>query len=541
MPKDADVRRLHTQLNRLKRTSSGKLGQLVGNKEAKIYLIEHDILGFKLTELEDDIDIDDSFLLGRGNQGAVYACAVEFPSAEKSSVERRLCVLKQLPTPKKKIGMKLSTENEPASPHVTVTAEQQTSTENNVIQAMGIIEHDGSRFLLLPFCGLFLDKLQQQLSQESSLYYAIFLHIAGDLLHGLKYLHEKRGVVHGDIKPENIAYYNGHWCFLDLDCSRPKDKPVDHTFGTPGYMHPQCFSNVDFCADPRNDIYALGVVLKLLLQNQEMMEKHADMKKLSLRDIAKKNTKEWCEVVCNEKKKIPTHAVVNLEVELKKYTSMRKKIEEFTKYMSAVWVAGQPSLDDLIASCEKLKQELLTYRKELYTLTSVEDELNQYYQSLISKPRQFGESKLTVSEFLGQLNTFDSTIESPINNISPSLSRKLSSAYSGNMHTPELLTPNTSNNNESSRLLSSSSFIQSFESSRRDSDKDHQSTEQQSEKKRIPSVSIIEPFEPSTKPGLFSNNTLSQKRRPPPEQQTGTSSNLPPLHKPSPSKPPGRK
>jgi serine/threonine protein kinase len=93
----------------------------------------------------------------------------------------------------------------------------------------------------------------------------------------LRLIH-KRGVIHHDIKPDNIVFsQNGIIKIADFGVAN-KD------IGTRAYMSPEAFQwDIDSTKDPRIDIYALGVTLMELLSKQnpffglsreEIIEKH---------------------------------------------------------------------------------------------------------------------------------------------------------------------------------------------------------------------------------------------------------------------------
>jgi serine/threonine protein kinase len=93
----------------------------------------------------------------------------------------------------------------------------------------------------------------------------------------LRIIHN-RGIIHHDIKPDNIVFsHNGTIKIADFGVAN-KD------IGTRAYMSPEAFQwEIDSTKDPRIDIYALGVTMMELLTNQnpffslsreEIIEKH---------------------------------------------------------------------------------------------------------------------------------------------------------------------------------------------------------------------------------------------------------------------------
>ncbi|MFC3862034.1 serine/threonine-protein kinase [Deinococcus antarcticus] len=91
--------------------------------------------------------------------------------------------------------------------------------------------------------------------------------VTGAVLRAVAYMHS-RGVVHQDLKPENVMLLNGepaahHVRVMDFGMSHARHLHLDiHSgtrMGTPHFMAPEQFQGVR--GDPRSDLYSVGVLL----------------------------------------------------------------------------------------------------------------------------------------------------------------------------------------------------------------------------------------------------------------------------------------
>ena len=93
---------------------------------------------------------------------------------------------------------------------------------------------------------------------------------------GLKVLHSL-GVVHRDVKPENIILRGDEAVLIDFDVSRvckPEQNSDTQVMGTTGYAAPEQFGFSQ--TDARADIFSLGVLLNEMLIRRHPSQKLAD-------------------------------------------------------------------------------------------------------------------------------------------------------------------------------------------------------------------------------------------------------------------------
>ena len=114
--------------------------------------------------------------------------------------------------------------------------------------------------------------LRDHLARDGRLPLARSLRLARETADALDYAH-RQGVVHRDVKPENILIEEGHAIVADFGVARAVTAAaetglteVGMLVGTPAYMSPEQASGMPL--DGRSDIYALGCVLYEMLTGQ---------------------------------------------------------------------------------------------------------------------------------------------------------------------------------------------------------------------------------------------------------------------------------
>jgi formylglycine-generating enzyme required for sulfatase activity/tRNA A-37 threonylcarbamoyl transferase component Bud32 len=132
-------------------------------------------------------------------------------------------------------------------------------------------EAEGLLFYVMPY--IEGESLRDRLTRDGRLPVRDALAIAGDAAAGLTAAHG-RGIVHRDMKPENILLAGGEGLVADfgiaLALSRVDAGRLTSTgfrVGTPAYMSPEQITG-ESTIDPRSDVYALACVLFEMLTGE---------------------------------------------------------------------------------------------------------------------------------------------------------------------------------------------------------------------------------------------------------------------------------
>jgi len=143
----------------------------------------------------------------------------------------------------------------------------------NIVPVLATGETNGLPYYTMPFVEG--ESLRRRLSEQPPLSISDTLRILGDVARALQYAHE-RGIVHRDIKPDNVLLSGGTAVVTDfgiakaLSDSRTAAGPgatltqLGTSIGTPAYMAPEQAAG-DPSIDHRADIYALGCMAFELL------------------------------------------------------------------------------------------------------------------------------------------------------------------------------------------------------------------------------------------------------------------------------------
>ncbi|UCG86499.1 MAG: protein kinase [Gemmatimonadota bacterium] len=130
---------------------------------------------------------------------------------------------------------------------------------------------DGFLYYVMPY--IEGESLRDRLQREKQLAISEALQVAREVADALSYAHS-HGVIHRDVKPENILLESGHAAVADFGIARAVDAAGGErltesgiTIGTPAYMSPEQAGG-DEDLDGRSDLYSLGCVLYEMLAGQ---------------------------------------------------------------------------------------------------------------------------------------------------------------------------------------------------------------------------------------------------------------------------------
>jgi eukaryotic-like serine/threonine-protein kinase len=132
-------------------------------------------------------------------------------------------------------------------------------------------ELNGSLFYVMPNVeGL---SLRDRIKTEGKLPVDDALKVVREVANALDYAH-RHGVVHRDVKPENIMFQDGHAMVADFGIGKALSASDEQVFtqtgmsiGTPAYMSPEQASGD--AIDGRSDIYSLGCVFYEMLTGEQ--------------------------------------------------------------------------------------------------------------------------------------------------------------------------------------------------------------------------------------------------------------------------------
>jgi eukaryotic-like serine/threonine-protein kinase len=197
---------------------------------------------------------------------------------------------------------------------------------------------EGTVFYVMPYVEG--ESLRSRLDREIQLPVADAVRIAAEIASALDYAH-RRGVIHRDIKPDNVLFHDGRALVADfgiaLAWSRDGNSRLTRSgvsLGTPQYMSPEQASG-EHNLDPRTDVYALGVVL------YEMLTGQPPFTGTSVQAIFAQIVSDEPAPPIHRRRTIPPHVVAALARALEKLPADRW--QSATQFAEALTGTGTPS------------------------------------------------------------------------------------------------------------------------------------------------------------------------------------------------------
>ena len=141
----------------------------------------------------------------------------------------------------------------------------------NILTLIDSGSTDGSLWYVVPY--IRGESLRERLKREGALPLDDAINIARQVASALEFAHA-RGIVHRDVKPENILLHEGVALLADFgvalavaEAGGDRLTGTGHSVGTPHYMSPEQATH-DRHLDLRTDIYSLGAVLYEMLAGE---------------------------------------------------------------------------------------------------------------------------------------------------------------------------------------------------------------------------------------------------------------------------------
>ncbi|MBW8773325.1 MAG: serine/threonine protein kinase, partial [Gemmatimonadetes bacterium] len=131
----------------------------------------------------------------------------------------------------------------------------------NVVSILSAGSASGSLYYVMPFVSG--ETLRSRLVREGPLPVSDVVRLLREVLDALAFAHE-HGVVHRDVKPENVLIEAGHGVLADFGIAKALEQSgsltsVGFAVGTPTYMAPEQ-ATADPMTDHRADLYSVGVL-----------------------------------------------------------------------------------------------------------------------------------------------------------------------------------------------------------------------------------------------------------------------------------------
>ncbi len=158
-------------------------------------------------------------------------------------------------------------------------------SHTNLVQAYAVGEDDGFCYLAMTYVNG--ENLRTRLRKEGRIPVDEALHIVQQVAEALYYAWDEAGLIHRDVKPDNIMITDdGIVKLTDLGLAMNQSEWSEdmEISGSPSYMSPEQFRGEKL--DPRSDVYSLGVTLFQIISGRLPFESDS-VKKLAQMHLEK--------------------------------------------------------------------------------------------------------------------------------------------------------------------------------------------------------------------------------------------------------------
>ena len=259
--------------------------------------------------------------IGSGSVGTVYL-------AMQLSLERKVALKVLLPEYSTRSGIRDFLKEARAAAALN---------HINLNPAVAFGEEDGICYMAMPYIsgGSVMDRIhrEKQLPVDES------LHIIQQAAEALHYVWTERGIVHRDIKPDNIMVTaEGIVKITDFGMAvHASDWNGDSIIaGSPSYMSPELFNGEK--PDPRCDIYSLGVTLYQMLSGKLPFESS------SVRTVAYQHMEEEAVPLDRLNPAVPPEVVKLVRRMMAKKSE--KRYQNMEELLTAIWQIRQTTAPD---------------------------------------------------------------------------------------------------------------------------------------------------------------------------------------------------
>lgn len=276
--------------------------------------------------------------LGEGSNGAVY-------KAFQLSLERivALKILSPKYTTRKGIREFLKEARAAA-----------TLSHVNLIQSFAVGEEDGLCYMAMTCING--ETLQARIRREGSIPCDEALHIVQQVAEALYYAWCEKGIIHRDVKPDNIMI-DSHGIVkltdLGLAMSQSEWRADMDISGSPSYMSPEQFAGEKL--DTRSDIYSLGITLYQMLCGELPFEAQ------TIRSLAGQHFKKDVPDLTRKIRSLPPR--VNALVHKMTAKKPKKRFQDMEALLQEIWAIRQKTAPDreLVPDVHTISMRRLDY------------------------------------------------------------------------------------------------------------------------------------------------------------------------------------